>query len=57
MPTYTYSCIHCGKTERTCPKEDRNRQYCECGSRLDRLLSTPSVQFKGEGFTKAIKDK
>lgn len=54
MPLYQYSCLYCGKVERTCSKEDRNKQYCECGEKLERLIATPVIQFKGEGFTKAV---
>ena len=52
MPLYEYECKQCGnrfekiqrfsdEPEKTCPK---------CGGEVERLISAPAVQFKGEGW-------
>jgi putative FmdB family regulatory protein len=52
MPLYEYQCRSCGHRfevirkfsdppEKTCPK---------CGAEVDKLLSSPAIQFKGSGF-------
>ena len=52
MPLYEYQCRSCGHRfevirkfsdppEKTCPK---------CGGEVDKLFSSPAIQFKGSGF-------
>ncbi|HKW89495.1 MAG TPA: FmdB family zinc ribbon protein [Candidatus Acidoferrales bacterium] len=52
MPLYEYKCVKCGhrfekienvsaSTTKKCP---------ECGSRAERMLAAPAIQFKGSGW-------
>lgn len=54
MPIYKYNCTHCGKLEKNAPLVARNNQDCECGIKLERVITTPSVHF-GKGCTKTVK--
>ena len=56
MPIYKYQCPEHGELERNCPMPARNSQFCECGLKLDRVITMPNVHFKGDGFTTSIKD-
>ena len=52
MPLYEYQCGKCGATvERIQKFSDPPLTTCEkCGGPLDRLLSSPAIQFKGSGW-------
>lgn len=52
MPIYEYRCKKCGKVfERIRKFSDPPLETHEkCGGRLERLLSSPAIQFKGSGF-------
>lgn len=52
MLTYEYRCKEC-KAKFVIQKEinERNKPVaCGCGSKADRVYTSPSVQFKGTGF-------
>jgi putative FmdB family regulatory protein len=52
MPIYEYKCQQCGaRTEALQKMADPRLTTCEkCGGALTRLISSPSVQFKGSGW-------
>lgn len=52
MPLYEYQCSKCGKRIEKIQKfSDRPLAKCEyCGGKLERLLSSPAIQFKGSGW-------
>jgi putative FmdB family regulatory protein len=52
LPIYEYLCKKCGRTfERIQKFSDKPLNTCEkCGGALERLLSSPAIQFKGSGF-------
>lgn len=52
MPLYEYKCQRCGFTFEILQKPgDRPLQECSsCGGRLQKLLSSPAIQFKGSGW-------
>ena len=52
MPLYEYQCTKCGKRVEKIQKfSDRLLTKCEfCGGELERLLSSPAIQFKGSGW-------
>ena len=52
MPLYEYRCLHCdARFERIQKFSDPPIQKCEtCGGRLEQLLSSPAIQFKGSGW-------
>ena len=52
MPLYEYQCDHCGELFEIIQKfSDDPLSECElCGGKLERLLSPPSIQFKGDGW-------
>lgn len=52
MPLYEYKCKKCGKTVEKIQKfSDAPLTTCEfCGGELERLLSSPAIQFKGSGW-------
>ena len=52
MPLYEYQCDHCGELFEVIQKfSDDPLSSCElCGGKLERLLSPPSIQFKGDGW-------
>jgi len=52
MPLYEYRCHRCGKTFEVLQKfsDDPLTQHEECGGELERLLSPPTLQFKGTGW-------
>jgi len=52
LPLYEYQCLRCGKLIEKIQKfSDRPLAKCEhCGGRLERLLSSPAIQFKGSGW-------
>jgi putative FmdB family regulatory protein len=52
MLTYEYRCKKC-KAKFVIQKEmsERNEPVaCGCGSKADRVYTSPSIQFKGTGF-------
>ncbi len=52
MPLYEYQCLDC-KThfEKIQKFSDPPLQKCEkCGGKLERLISSPAIQFKGTGW-------
>lgn len=52
MPLYEYRCRKCGATiERIQKFSDPPLEVCEaCGGELERLVSSPAIQFKGSGW-------
>jgi putative FmdB family regulatory protein len=52
LPLYEYQCSKCGKRIEKIQKfSDRPLSKCEyCGGTLERLLSSPAIQFKGSGW-------
>jgi putative FmdB family regulatory protein len=52
MPIHEYKCKKCGsRTEALQKLRDKPLRKCQkCGGALDRLISSPSIQFKGSGF-------
>ena len=52
MPLYEYKCHGCGKTFEVLQKfsDDPLTRHDECGGELERLLSAPSLRFKGTGW-------
>lgn len=52
MPLYEYACRRCGATVEKIQKfSDTPLNKCEaCGGALERLISSPAIQFKGSGW-------
>ncbi|MGH9397092.1 MAG: FmdB family zinc ribbon protein [Terriglobia bacterium] len=52
MPLYEYRCQRCGSHfEKIRRFSDPPLAKCEkCGGKLEQLLSSPAIQFKGSGF-------
>ena len=52
MPLYEYQCRKCGRRVEKIQKfSDPPLTTCEaCGGKLERLLSSPAIQFKGSGW-------
>lgn len=52
MPLYEYQCDACGiRMEKIRKFSDPPLAICEaCGGRLQKLFSSPAIQFKGSGF-------
>ena len=52
MPLYEYECEECGRrVERLQKFSDAPLTTCEsCGGALQRLVSSPAIQFKGSGW-------
>ncbi len=52
MPLYEYQCEKCGAViEKIQKLSDPPLKRCaECGGKLERLLSSPAIQFKGTGW-------
>ncbi|MBI1982697.1 MAG: zinc ribbon domain-containing protein, partial [Acidobacteria bacterium] len=52
MPLYEYRCLKCGEQVEKIQKfSDPPLRICaRCGGILERLLSSPAIQFKGSGW-------
>jgi putative FmdB family regulatory protein len=52
VPLYEYQCRKCGqRVEKIQKFSDPPLTRCEhCGGKLERLLSSPAIQFKGTGW-------
>jgi putative FmdB family regulatory protein len=52
LPLYEYQCRKCGqRVEKIQKFSDPPLARCEhCGGKLERLLSSPAIQFKGAGW-------
>ncbi len=52
MPLYEYRCLKCGRLQEKIQKfSDPPLKTCQgCGGRLERMVSAPSLQFKGSGW-------
>jgi putative FmdB family regulatory protein len=52
LPLYEYECKKCGKRVEKIQKfSDPPITKCErCGGELERLVSSPAIQFKGSGW-------
>lgn len=52
MPLYEYGCDGCGETIEVLQRySDPPLETCKtCGGRLEKLISAPSIQFKGSGW-------
>ena len=52
MPLYEYQCMQCGHhIEKIQKFSDSPLTKCEeCGGKLERLISSPAIQFKGSGW-------
>ncbi len=52
MPIYEYECRRCGHLFELIQKlSDKPRQRCpECSGKVDRLISSPAIRFKGSGW-------
>jgi putative FmdB family regulatory protein len=48
MPVYDYTCLNCQRiVERITLISQRDKQDCECGAALSRMLGAPLFRFKG----------
>ena len=52
MPIYEFRCNKCGNQIEVIQKfADKKPTRCKkCGGRLEKLVSSPAIQFKGEGW-------
>ena len=51
MPTYLYECDECGRFEKMQKITDDPLEECpECSSDVKRIIGSPGVIFKGNGF-------
>ena len=50
MPLYDYVCENGHTKEIAHGMTDAPRMYCHCGKILKKAMSSPLVQFNGEGF-------
>ena len=52
MPIYEYRCAKCGKVFEVLQKfsDEPLKKHEKCGGRLEKLISAPGLQFKGEGW-------
>lgn len=52
MPLYEYECKQCGhRFEKIQKFSDEPEKVCpKCGGEVEKLLSSPAVQFKGAGW-------
>jgi putative FmdB family regulatory protein len=52
MPLYEYKCHACGKKFEVIQKfaDEPLKTHPECGGEVERLLSAPTLQFKGSGW-------
>jgi len=52
MPLYEYKCTQCGHAFEALQKaKDKPLERCpKCGGRLRKLISSPAIQFKGNGW-------
>jgi len=52
LPLYEYQCSKCGeRIEKIQKFSDPPLSVCpRCGGKLERLLSSPAIQFKGSGW-------
>ena len=51
MPLYEYQCDVCGRFERIVKFSDPPLEACPtCGGKVQKLFSSPAIQFKGSGF-------
>jgi putative FmdB family regulatory protein len=51
MPLYEYECEQCGRFELIQKFSDAPLQTCPtCGKAVEKLLSSPAIQFKGSGW-------
>jgi len=52
MPIHEYKCKKCGaRTEALQKLRDKPLRKCQrCGGALEKLISSPAIQFKGSGF-------
>lgn len=52
MPIYEFRCTKCNEKIEVLQKlSDKSPTRCKkCGGRLEKMISAPAVQFKGEGW-------
>jgi putative FmdB family regulatory protein len=51
MPLYEYQCDVCGRFEKIVKFSDPPLEACPtCGGKIQKLFSSPAIQFKGSGF-------
>ena len=51
MPLYEYKCDVCGRFEKIVKFSDPPLEACPtCGGAVQKLFSSPAIQFKGSGF-------
>ena len=51
MPLYEYQCDVCGRFERIVKFSDPPLEACPtCAGKVQKLFSSPAIQFKGSGF-------
>jgi putative FmdB family regulatory protein len=52
LPLYEYQCTACGKRIEKIQKfaDEPLTECAECGGKLERLLSSSAIQFKGSGW-------
>ena len=52
MPIYEFRCKKCGNQIEVIQKmSDKSPTRCKkCGGRLEKMISPPAIQFKGEGW-------
>ncbi len=61
MPIYEYKCVKCRAKKEVLVKDTSvfyPFEWCdECDCNMDRVISTPSISFKGPGFHSNDYDK
>ena len=52
MPIYEYACVNCGKASEfiLMASEEAPKVCPACGGPLQKLVSSPAIQFKGSGW-------
>ena len=52
MPLYEYKCRNCGAVLEVIQKvgESQLKECLKCGGPLEKIISAPALQFKGEGW-------
>jgi len=51
VPTYTYKCTHCSKTEDIIHGiNDGYSDICDCGGDMQKVFYPAGISFKGSGF-------
>lgn len=51
MPRYDYKCKKCGVIEIEHKMNEKVKICPKCGEKIEKLINSPSISFKGEGWT------